>query len=293
MATVIDEDGVGSSFFEPITRIQKDLALAARDLTSEQARYMVDAYYSVQKQRVGMGNLRKAMAEEGEPNLTVEWLGQQAVALENSIRRAMDIYSSSTTVGEWSKSITGIGPVLAAGLMAHIDIERAQTAGAIWRFAGYDPTSVWEKGKKRPFNARLKVLCWKIGQSFIKVQNHETDVYGKVYAQRRAQEEERNDSGAYAELAASTLEERNFKGDTVTRAAYKAGRLPDGRIQHRASRVAVKLFLAHWHAVAYRSHFGKQEPLPYVIEHGGHVHHLQPPNCPSELLNLEPSTTTR
>jgi hypothetical protein len=40
-------------------------------------------------------------------------------------------------------SIKGIGPVIAAGLLANIDITKAPTAGHIWRFAGLDPSSKW------------------------------------------------------------------------------------------------------------------------------------------------------
>ena len=41
----------------------------------------------------------------------------------------------------------GIGPVIAAGLLANIDIKQAPTVGHIWRFAGLDPTNKWI-GKK-------------------------------------------------------------------------------------------------------------------------------------------------
>lgn len=56
-------------------------------------------------------------------------------------------------------SIHGIGPVISAGLLAHIDIHRAVTVGHIWRFAGLDPSVKWLKKTKRPWNAGLKVLC--------------------------------------------------------------------------------------------------------------------------------------
>ena len=56
---------------------------------------------------------------------------------------------------------------ISAGLMANIDITKVQTAGQIQAFAGLDPTREWNKGEKRPYNARLKALCWKIGQCFI------------------------------------------------------------------------------------------------------------------------------
>jgi hypothetical protein len=58
---------------------------------------------------------------------------------------------------------------------------------------------VGAKGQKRPHNAKLKVLCWKIGDSFVKQQSRENDVYGKVYGERKRLELERNDAGLFAE----------------------------------------------------------------------------------------------
>ena len=62
--------------------------------------------------------------------------------------------------------------------------------------------------------------------------------------------------------------------------AYSIGQLPPAHIHARAERYATKLFLAHWHHVAYESHFGTPPPKPYVIEHMGHAHYIAPPNWP-------------
>jgi len=79
--------------------------------------------------------------------------------------------------------------------------------------------------------------------------------------------------------AARSLEERKIK-DKDLKACYEAGRLPAGRLDLRARRYAVKLFLAHLHHVMYEDHFETPPPKPYVIEHGGHVHFIGPPNWP-------------
>lgn len=183
-------------------------------------------------------------------------------------------------------SITGIGPVIAAGLLAHIDIEKAPTVGHIWRFAGLDPTVTWGRGEKRPWNAKLKRLCWIIGDSFVKQKSRESDIYGKVYAARKVQEVERNEAGLFAEQAARALEERKIK-DKDLRATYEAGRLPAGRLDLRARRYAVKLFLVHFHHVMYEDHFGEPPPKPYILTNPAvdptgkdHVHFIGPPNWP-------------
>jgi hypothetical protein len=282
--------------YERAPRLKRDLARAARSMTDEQARYLVDSYYTLQEHRIALaaqlrhaedtGEREAAEAVEGEsPIELIRFMFEDAKREEDNIRLALDEFSNGRAVGVWAKTIMGIGPVLSAGLLAHIDIEKAPTAGSIWRFAGLDPTAVWGKGEKRPHNARLKVLCWKIGESFIKVSNRDGDYYGHVYATRRAEEEARNEAGDYAAIAADALATRKI-GKNPTRDAYEAGRLPDGRIHLRASRYATKLFLAHWHDVAYRDHYGMKPPKPYIIEHGGHVHFIEAPNMPEELRGL-------
>jgi hypothetical protein len=188
---------------------------------------------------------------------------------------SLDQYSLSVPLGEWARGTVGVGPVIAAGLLTHIDITKAKTAGAIWRFAGLDPTIKWEKGQKRPYNARLKVLCWKLGDSFVKFSGHERSLYGRLYRERKSYELRRDEEGGNAETAAQTLAERNFR-DKETRKIYESGHLPAGRIDQRARRWAVKLYLAHYHEAAYRLHYGERPPKPFAIEQMGHAHYIEP-----------------
>ncbi len=55
---------------------------------------------------------------------------------------------------------------------------------------------------------------------------------------------------------------------------------PAERIQLRAQRYAVKLFLAHLHHVWHEIAFGTPPPKPFVIEHMGRAHYIAPPNWP-------------
>lgn len=262
---------------EPIQRLTRDLRESARTLTEAEARYLVDLYYTIQNYRIRSGNQVRAASEDDEPHALVTWSFDVFDTVEKSIRSAMQKYAQAHRAGEWALSIYGIGPVISAGLLAHIDIHKAPTVGHIWRFAGLDPTLRWGKGEKRPYNARLKVLCWKIGDSFVKLRGSEKDIYGKLYEARKALELERNERGDFAEQARATLEGKKIR-KRETRATYEAGKLPAGRLDLRARRYAVKLFLAHLHHVMYESTFGEPPPKPYVIAIQGHGHYMGPPN---------------
>jgi hypothetical protein len=104
--------------------------------------------------------------------------------------------------------------VIAAGLLAQIDFEKATTAGKIWRFAGLDPTVKWEKGKKRPWNADLKTLCYKIGECFVKVQGNPNDFYGAYFRRFKDEEWAHNIAGDYVAAATAAMAAKKFGRDT-------------------------------------------------------------------------------
>jgi hypothetical protein len=207
----------------------------------------------------------------------LSWLHGQNEALEEQIKSALDVYTKSHIVGRWARAQKGIGPVICAGLLAHIDIHQAPTVGHIWSFAGLNPNQKWGKGEKRPWNASLKVLCWKAGESFVKVSGYEDAYYGQIYKARKAYETAKNEAGDYADQAARSLVEKKYDPDTDAYKAYIQGRLPLARIHARSTRYAVKMFLSHLHTIWYRAEFGKEPPLPFAIAHLGHVHIVPPP----------------
>jgi len=297
-----------------VLRLTKDLRASARLLAPKEARFLVDEYYSRQEDRIRSSNQSKALEKANEPNLLVTWLSEQNEVLEKQIASVLDRYSLSQPVGEWMRSITGIGPVIAAGILAHIDIEQCPTAGHLWSFAGLVSTITWQKETKRPWNAKLKTLCWKLGESFVKVSNLEHDVYGKIYAARKVLENQRNIKGDYITTAAEQLIKRKYSKDTdaylwytgalapnaiavlaVTAAAARPAMLkrlvaeaakkgtgqpmlPPAHIHARAKRYAVKLFLSHLHEVWYTLHFGVAPAPPYAIAVLKHAHYIPPPN---------------
>lgn len=259
---------------EPIIKLSKDLKEASLKLSDDEARFLVDAYYQMQDNRIRSDNQIRSMSESGEPNEVLGWLSDNSSGLENQIKIALGRYVDSHIMGDWLKSVKGIGDVLSAGLLAHIDISKAQTAGAIWRYAGLDPTLKWEKGQKRPWNASLKTLCWKIGESFVKVSGKDDAVYGRLYAQKKEQLLAENEAGKFKEVA----EEKASKVGKSTDAfkAYSKGKLPPAHIHSRAKRYAVKMFLSHLHQIWFERHFGVPAPKPFAIAILGHAHEIKP-----------------
>jgi len=135
----------------------------------------------------------------------------------------------------------------------------------------------WKKGQKRPHNAALKTLCWKIGESFVKVKARDDAYYGHVYTDRRALEDPKNAAKEYADQAAAVLEKKRIGKDKGAYAKYSEGFLPDGHMFSRSKRYAVKLFLSHYFEVGFELHHGFKPPRPYVFDVLGHADYLEPP----------------
>ena len=109
----------------------------------------------------------------------------------------------------------------------------------------------------------------------IKVSGNPKSLYGKLWSERKAKEIEANERGEYADQAKKILQTKKIGKDTEAYKHYSKDRLPPGQIHARAKRWAVKIFLAHWFEQAYRLKYGKEPPLPYVVEHLGHVHQIE------------------
>lgn len=262
-------------------KLNQFLRDSSAKMTRKEARLLVDSYYMMQEKRIALaGQLRSVeQGKDDAPCAVLEWAFNQADLLEKEMAVALECYAEQHRISQWSMSICGIGPVISAGLLAHIDMSIAKTPGHIWSFAGLDPRAEWKKGEKRPWNASLKTLCWKIGESFVKVSGSKNDVYGKLYKQRKEQEIQKNKSGDFAAQAAAKLERCNIRKNTDAYKAYSKGLLPDGHVHARAKRYATKIFLAHWWEVAYEIQYGVKPPFePYPIAHLGHAHKISPPN---------------
>lgn len=265
---------------EPVMRMSRDIRVAAATLSDDEARYLVDTYYQMQANRIRDAHRIRQQEGIGEPHAVLAWLHTQDETLEGQIKGALGRYASAHPVGEWAQSICGIGPVIAAGLLANVDMRRAPTVGSIWKFAGLDGTPrKMEKGVKLAHSRPFKTLCaFKIGESFVKVQSNKNDIYGKIYAERKQKEIERNEQGLFADQAAKVLETKRIGKTTEAYKAYSQGKLPPAHIHARARRFAVKLFLSHLHEVWHWHVFGEEAPKPYAFSHLGHAHLISAPN---------------
>jgi hypothetical protein len=254
-----------------------------------------------------MGNKIKAALREDsdQPVAISSFFFENFSRMEILVLKPIEAFVYNDPVGEWLMGIKGIGPVLAGGLLSILDVTKAKAGPSFWRFAGLDPTLVWEKGQKRPFHGRLKTLCYLIAQSFVMTSKQEDSFYGRLYVEEKEKLTKRNEALEFKDKAAEILERiEKARGSTQRFTEEPNEEMEGEEVQHdeteetkkealdmlrngmlfkriidqRARRFAVKIFLSHLFTVMFESHYRYRAPEPYVIEHMGHVDYIPPPN---------------
>lgn len=206
----MSESGVTTSRLRRHERAAELIArLASKEaISSSEARDLVRVYYRLQKFRIMTTNQARALNKLGEVVVSLGIFAEVFELLEKQCESVLDVYTAAHPMGSWMRKIYGIGPVLSAGLLAHIDIKRVDNIGRVYSFAGLVPPEeiVYEPGKRRSYNKDLKVLCFKIGRSFVMFSGHPACYYGHLYKEIKNEMVKRNERGDYAETARRKLE---------------------------------------------------------------------------------------
>lgn len=206
---------------------------------------IVELYYDCQEHRKRHAAKKRTEEKRDLDPWFEEWLSFGETLIQKKLERWVE--RDAPAESRWAYSQYGIGPVLAAGLAAHIDVEKAKSPSSVWKFAGLAPGADKRvKGEKLPFNGRLKTLCWKVGDSFVKFSGQDECFYGKLYREFKEEEIRRNESGHYKAAAAEQLKIKNWKDDTITKARLLEGKLSDKHLDMKARRKVVKIFLVHY-----------------------------------------------
>jgi hypothetical protein len=258
----------------PIAKPDRESVLEVAKLTNAEARFLVSNYYDAQDARKREDMQLRHLGDNPEQAVTrfLKWTADANAEIEGQVKRALEKFAEGSRVGRWCLAQHGLGPVITAGLLAHLDIERAPTAGHFWRFAGLDPTCKWEKGQKRPFNRALKQLMFHLGECFKRSSNSPDSIYGKLYRERKAMIVARNERGFNAERA------KTFTTKSAdVRKTLAEGKLPAGNLDRQACNYAAKIFLSHLHALMFWDKFGTVPPKPFAIAIMGHAHEIVVP----------------
>lgn len=209
----------------PVQKLTKDILNTVKQYTppdNTEARLLSTIYYQIQKTRISIGNQVEKVVANNKANKTktpvsfeaLKFLSDQFHIIEKEAEKIMTFFYAKNDMKWFFEQTVGVGPVLATALLSQIDISKTPYAGNLWSYAGFT-NDIWEKGKKRPWNADLKVACWKIGQSFIKTSEKKDSTYGHLWKNRKQEYWQRNLNGEYVENCKDVLATKNMGKNTI------------------------------------------------------------------------------
>lgn len=132
---------------QAVAKMSRNLRQATAVMGEQEVRFLVSAYYTIQEYRKALSNQIDS-ANETTPLMVLDWLYEQQHTLEKQVKSALRKYVEHQELGRWMIRIRGVGEVISANLMAHIDIHLAETPAHIYRYGGYDPNLEWLSSEK-------------------------------------------------------------------------------------------------------------------------------------------------
>lgn len=245
----------------------EDAKLAAKHLKSQEVQYLFRMYDYFLNERVAIQSRIRTLPEV--PNKALTFMLEEVKAREDNIRAILDEFTSSHPVGQQIKKIKGIGPVISAGLIAHIDMDIAQHVAQILAYGGYTEKAVWRKGEKRNFNMGFKKVLINLGRSFLFSSGYPDSYFGWQYKLLKARIIGLNETGAFKEKCEWKLANYNFDKTTTTYKSYVKGKLPPSHIIALAKFKTVSLFLGIMHTYWSTVVLGRNMvPYPfYILKH--------------------------
>jgi hypothetical protein len=255
-------------------KLDKESVLRLSNINADGARLIVASYYAFQdnRKRSDMQVRHLGDRDGDDAALFMKYIADSHAEVEGTIEKLLDKYSMTSPVGRWARAQDGIGPVIAAGCLAHLNITLAPSAGHFWSFSGLNPEQVWEKGQKRPYCADMKQICFHMGECFKRLSGNPDALYPGLYKTQKRIVEERNRSGHYRERS-----QEYFTKSAEHKKVLEKGMLPQSNLDRQACNYAVKIFLSHLHAVMYWDHYGRAPSKPFAIQILGHTHEIKIP----------------
>lgn len=258
-------------------------------MTNELLRALVDLRdKQIQKGRIQFGN-RVSALERGADNghmgqlvIAEKWAARFA-ELEKELDRDIANEVAGFAIYEHLSAVKGIGPMMAAKLIAMIDITVPQTVSALWRYAGQGLSDYWvdDNGK---VVAPVKGQVWdgKKKEWVIKVIKNEDGWLEDWRIEKRIDKKTTGYKCPYNDrlktvcyqIASSFLKSRSPYRDVydAAKSKYEINRpnWTKAHIHQAAMRKMVKMFLSHLWST-WRTLEGLPVRRPYVHDYEGHT----------------------
>lgn len=256
--------------------------------------HMVNAALAVEKLRVASEVRQSHFALQGKQDPETDELHRRLKDLEDFVDgRVADLIQSHPAY-PWFSRVKGVGGENIGKVIAPIDIERAKTISALWKFAGFSvedgiaPKRI-KGGGKLSYNSQLRSMCWRLASSLKRAKGCFYDYYAKEkdkYQERFLNQGYKilptpQGKWACSNCGASWERKRDITPCCDSPQIEKKlrqeppGVIWVGHLDAMAVRKAIKLFLAClW--LVWREAEGLPVTKPYAIDRLGHSKVISP-----------------
>ena len=246
---------------------------------------LINSVLEIEKLRVASQVRQSHLALQNRTDAETDELLIRLTDLEDYVDGRISQLLKGHPAYDWFSCVKGIGKENIGKVVGLIDIERAPTISALWKFCGFSvengqsPKRI--KGEKLSYNSRLRSMCWRVGSSLMKAKGKFYDYY-------------LNEKGKYIQ-----------KYENEGRAIVPATKLPkeggkkteteeyisEGHVHNQALRKMIKLFLAClW--LVWREAEGLPVTAPYAIDKLGHNSLILPWDMTDKAKRRKKTTLT-
>lgn len=160
--------------------------MAKRDTILEAGVFMRRIFQEARMQTDNRIRAAKAGGEDSAGLLReLEAYSERLSAQEQFASERVSERMEDSQIGQRMMVVKGVGPMLAAQIIAEVDIEMADTVSALWRYAGYavddGKAERRKRGEKIHYNPRLKKIMFVLATSFLR----SSSPYRRVYDDAR------------------------------------------------------------------------------------------------------------
>lgn len=263
----VHQDGIDPELAE-MSRQERKAAQASPSA------FVTDSALSIEKLRVAAQVRKTHLARNSREDRNTDIILERLILLEAFVDNLLGDIVDAHPAQPWFSRVKGVGRENIGKVLGPIDIRKAQTISALWKFCGmhvvdgHSPKAI-RGGGKLEYNKQLRSMCWRLGVSLMKGGGK----FYELYAREKAHLQERYAREGKKIVKATELPTKLEKGRRIR--FEPPDMISEGHVHQQALRKMIKIFLGclwlYWRKV-------ESLPIrdPYPIEKMGHTTIISP-----------------
>lgn len=244
--------------------------------------FLVNTTLAIEKLRIAaevrQTHLKNNKREDPETDALFERINNLEEYVDERIGKLLSLHPAYP----WFSRVKGIGKENIAKIVGLVDINKAQTISALWKYAGFHvqdghaPHPI--PGQKLEYNKQLRSMCWRVAGSLMKAGGHGGKFY-QYYLQQKERLTKRYELEGKKIVPADELPKEKGKS------FEPPDMISEIHVHNQALRKMIKLFLSClW--IAWREAEGLPIREPYVHEYKGHTKIVRPEDMVDRPLKM-------